>query len=239
MALPFFYIEQTDGSGIVQLNEETSKHVVQVLRMKNEEQLQLTDGKGNLFTCTIIDDHRKKCVVRIDKTDHTPEPEKKITIAVSLVKNNTRFEWFLEKATEIGVSSIIPLLCTRTEKQHFRTERMKGILVSAMLQSQQTWLPELPEPVKFNVFIEKAVAAQKFIAHCEEENDKKELTAQMDGKAASQIMLIGPEGDFTKEEIENALKQGFIPVSLGNTRLRTETAGMVAAALMVNHSYKK
>jgi len=239
MALPFFYIEQTDGSGIVQLNEETSKHVVQVLRMKTDEQLRLTDGKGNLFTCTIIDDHRKKCVVKIIDTHHTPVPAKKITIAISLLKNNTRLEWFLEKATEIGVSAIIPIICTRTEKQHFRAERMKGILVSAMLQSQQTWLPELPEPVKFNTFIESALQSRKFIAHCEDEANKTELISKIDEEVSSQLMLIGPEGDFTKEEIEGALKLGFIPVSLGNTRLRTETAGMVAATLLINHSYIK
>jgi len=239
MALPFFYIEHADASGIVQLNEETSKHVVQVLRMKNDEQLRLTDGKGNLFTCTIIDDHRKKCVVKIIDTHHTPEPAKKITIAISLLKNNTRLEWFLEKATEIGISAIIPLICSRTEKQHFRADRMKGILVSAMLQSQQSWLPELPEPLKFNTFIESASQSQKFIAHCEDESNKMELISQMDENAASRLMLIGPEGDFTKEEIDGALKLGFIPVSLGNTRLRTETAGMVAATLLINHSYIK
>jgi 16S rRNA (uracil1498-N3)-methyltransferase len=234
MALPFFYIEEIDPAGIVHLNEETSKHVVQVLRMKNSEQLQLTDGKGNLYTCGIIDDHRKKTVVKIISTVHTPAPEKKNTIAISLVKNNTRFEWFLEKATEIGISAIVPLLCTRTEKQHFRADRMKGILVSAMLQSQQTWLPELPEPVKYAAFIRSAAQEQKFIAHCEDENSKLPVTDELQKDIVSRLMLIGPEGDFTSEEITLALGHGFMAVSLGNTRLRTETAGVTAAVLLAN-----
>jgi 16S rRNA (uracil1498-N3)-methyltransferase len=235
MSLPFFYIEEADTSGIVQLNEETSKHVVQVLRMKVDEELQLTDGKGNLYTCIIIDDHRKKTVVKIISTLHTAAPEKKVTIAISLVKNNTRFEWFLEKATEIGVSAIVPLLCARTEKQHFRSERMKGILISAMLQSQQTWLPELPEPVKYAAFIKTAAQEKKFIAHCEDETNKASLVNETGKINGSSLMLIGPEGDFTPEEISLALDQGYIAVSLGNTRLRTETAGMVAAVMLTNN----
>ena len=150
MALPFFYIEAIDtAQQLVTLNEETSKHVVQVLRMQVGEQLNLTDGKGNLLTAQISDAHKKQCVVKIQTTSFTPQAPRKTTIAVSLVKNASRFEWFLEKATEIGITEIIPLLCDRTERQHFRYDRMKGILVSAMLQSQQTWMPVLHEPMKF------------------------------------------------------------------------------------------
>ena len=135
----------------------------------------------------------------------------------------------LEKATEIGISEIIPLICKRTEKTHFREERMKTILTSAMLQSRQVWLPELSAPVKINE-LKNENYEQKFIAHCIEE-DKKELNGLID-KKVSKIILIGPEGDFTEEEIQTAVQQNYIPVSLGKTRLRTETAGLVAAVLL-------
>jgi 16S rRNA (uracil1498-N3)-methyltransferase len=233
MALPFFYIEDPIVSNSIALKEETSKHVVQVLRIQNGEQLHLTDGKGNLFVAEVTDNNRKQCVVKIVKTttDHRP-PTADITIAISLVKNSNRFEWFLEKATEIGVTAIIPLICSRTEKQHFRHERMQGILISAMLQSQQTWLPVLQEPTKFNDVIKQATQQQKMIAHCEEENDKQQLASKLLNASTAKLICIGPEGDFTKEEIELALQNNFIPVALGNTRLRTETAGVVAAALL-------
>ena len=232
MALPFFYIETIAATDNLVLNEETSKHVIQVLRMQNGELLQLTDGKGNLFTAEIIDNNRKRCAVKIIQTDNNQQPIGNITIAISLVKNANRFEWFLEKATEIGVTEVIPLICTRTEKQHFRHDRMQGILISAMLQSQQTFLPVLHEPIRLNEVISKAKQEQKFIAHCEDENNKVQLTSKFLNSSTSKLILIGPEGDFTKEEIQLALQNNFIPVALGNTRLRTETAGMVAATLL-------
>jgi 16S rRNA (uracil1498-N3)-methyltransferase len=231
MALPFFYAEElTTGTTQYVLSEETSKHVVQVLRMKIGEQLQLTDGKGNLFTALITDDNRKRCQVTIENIQQQPSSAKQITIAISLVKNNTRFEWFLEKATEIGVKEIIPLICERTEKQSFRHDRMTGILVSAMLQSQQCWLPKLHEATKFAEVIKKSAQQQKLLAHCEE--DKKQPINQYINQSSSQLICIGPEGDFSKEEIVLALKNNFIPVALGETRLRTETAGIVAATLL-------
>ena len=234
MALPFFYVEDILPSTLsVVLNEETSRHMVQVLRMQNSEQLQLTDGKGNLFIAEITDNNRKKCVVKIVKiSTANPQTTANTTIAISLIKNANRFEWFLEKATEIGVTAIIPLICSRTEKQHFRQERMQGILISAMLQSQQTWLPVLHAPTKFNDVIKQSTKQQKMIAHCEEENLKVQLRKQPSNQATAQLILIGPEGDFTSEEIVQALQNNFIAVALGNTRLRTETAGVVAAALL-------
>ena len=231
MALPFFYSDQinTAAQQFI-LNEETSKHVVQVLRMQNGERIQLTDGRGNLYTAEIVDDNRKKCGLKILSCSLQPFASKKVTIAISLVKNSTRFEWFLEKATEMGVSEIIPLICNRTEKQHFRQDRMKNILVSAMLQSQQTWLPVLQEPTKFSTYINIPCAAKKFIAHCEPGQPKTELSAYH--PLSDAIILIGPEGDFNMDEIELALQNNFLPVALGNTRLRTETAGVAAAALL-------
>ncbi|MBC7936039.1 MAG: 16S rRNA (uracil(1498)-N(3))-methyltransferase [Rhizobacter sp.] len=233
MALPFFYnkdILPTDA--IVVLDEDTSKHIVQVLRMQNGEQVKITDGKGNIFIGEITDNHRKKCVVTIVEKSATSNHKSKIIIAISPVKNNSRFEWFLEKATEIGVSEIVPLICGRTEKQQLKTERLQGILISAMLQSQQAWLPQLQEAKKYSDYIKIAMednSCQKFIAHCEE--DKKKLLSEIRLTDHS-LLLVGPEGDFTHQEIEWALQSGFEPVSLGETRLRTETAGMVAAVLL-------
>lgn len=234
MALPFFYKEDiTAISTSVVLDEDTSKHVVQVLRMQNGEQLQLTDGKGNLFTCEITDNNRKRCAITVLTTHYSPLTNHKNSIAISLLKNTNRLEWFLEKATEIGVTEIIPLVCERTEKTAFKFERMKSILVSAMLQSQQTYLPVLHEPVPFNKLVTQQFDnCTKYIAHCEDENNKQPLTNKLINRLTDQLILIGPEGDFTKQEIDGALQNNFIPVSLGNTRLRTETAGVVAAALL-------
>lgn len=231
MTIPFFYKENLDPADTeVVLDEDTSKHIVQVLRMQNKEQLQLTNGKGNLVTTEITDNNRKKCAVRVLKNEHITRPSNKITLAISLVKNNNRFEWFLEKATEIGVTTIVPLICERTEKTIFKTDRMKSILVSAMLQSQQSWLPILQEPIKFLSFVNQVDVANKFIAHCENMDAKVQLIRYL--PFTDSIILIGPEGDFSSDEISVALKNNFHPVALGNTRLRTETAGVVAATLL-------
>jgi len=232
MALPFFYIsEYAPSQKEIVLDEDTSRHVVQVLRMKEGEKLNLTDGKGNLITAEVIDAHKKHCAVNVLESRLMPQASRKITIAISLLKNTNRFEWFLEKATEIGVSQIVPLICEKTEKQKFRYDRMKGICISAMLQSQQTWLPILSEPKQFDdMVIQQFDQQQKFIAHCDESSVKKQLSTFQ--SVNSSIILIGPEGDFTKDEIKLALENNFIPVSLGETRLRTETAGIVAASLL-------
>jgi 16S rRNA (uracil1498-N3)-methyltransferase len=230
MALPFFYINTyTDGQKLITLDEDTSRHVVQVLRMKKGEQLHLTDGLGHLLLAEITDDHKKHCTVTIREVGFTPAAERKVTVAISNIKNASRFEWFLEKASEVGVSEIIPLVCERTEKERFRYDRMNAICISAMLQSQQVWLPQLKEPRSFEQVLLQTTAVAKYIAHCED-GPKNPLSNQL--PAATAIILIGPEGDFTPAEIEGAIQQGFITVSLGSTRLRTETAGVVAAVLL-------
>jgi 16S rRNA (uracil1498-N3)-methyltransferase len=232
MSLPFFYEPGlTDSSPHFTLSEETSKHCIQVLRMKLGEKLQLTDGKGTLVTAAIASEDKKKAVVTIEKAENIPPPSKKISIAISLLKNVSRFEWFLEKATEIGVTHIQPLICARTEHERFKTERMQGILISAMLQSQQVWLPEMPDPMQFERYISQKTAAQKLIAHCEE-NEKRSINDIPSSNDT--LILIGPEGDFTTQEISSGLAKDYLPVSLGDTRLRTETAGIVAAALIAN-----
>ena len=232
MSIPYFYIPSLNSSeNTIQLDEETSKHISGVLRMKKGELLQLTDGKGHLAMAEIVDDHRKKCVVRIQAISEQQSGIKKVTIAISLLKNSSRFEWFLEKATEIGISEIIPLLCERTEKEKIRIARMQNILVSAMLQSQQRFLPILYEPDSFHSVISNATQNKKFIAHCIND-EKKNLTDLLNESMSSAIILIGPSGDFTHAEVQHAIQNHFVPVSLGRTRLRTETAGIVAATLL-------
>jgi len=235
MSIPFFYIN--DYSALqkeILLDEDTSKHIIRVLRMKEGEKLNLTDGKGNLLTAEIFDDNKKHCLVKIIDSQLTTHDSRKITIAISLLKNSNRFEWFLEKATELGVNEIVPLICERTEKQKFKEERAQNILISAMLQSQQCWLPVLHQPIDYELLFRKQNViniSQKFIAHCIEE-EKRDLSDLVNDSLPSQIILIGPEGDFTPGEIQLALQNHFIAVSLGETRLRAETAGVVAATIL-------
>jgi len=233
--LPYFYDSSAGRAGDeLLLDEDNSRHVIQVLRMKAGEKLRLTDGKGALLTAAILDGHKKKCRVRIESVEHTSRREKSVTIAISPLKNASRLEWFLEKATEIGVTAIIPLLSERTERQHTRPDRWQNILVSALLQSQQTWLPDLSEPVSLPSLIASANAEQRLIAHClEAPRPTESLAARIRMQpSASTLILIGPEGDFSQKEVESALAGGFVPVTLGNNRLRTETAGVVAATLL-------
>jgi 16S rRNA (uracil1498-N3)-methyltransferase len=235
MTLPFFYISEYDDlQKQIILDEDVSKHIVQVLRMKKGEKLNLTDGKGNLLAAEIIDDHKKHCSVKITDLRFTSHLSRKIAIAISLLKNSSRFEWFLEKATEIGINEIIPIICERTEKQKFREDRMQNILTSAMLQSRQCWLPVLHKPINYQlIFRQEEIihTSQKFIAHCIPDQ-KRNLADLVNETLPSQIILIGPEGDFTTEEVQLAIHNHFDAVSLGDTRLRAETAGIVAAAIL-------
>lgn len=232
MPVPFFYCNHyTKGQQQITLDEDTSKHIVQVLRMVNGEAVNLTDGKGHLLECTITEAHKKHCTVTINKSAFSAAPSRQIHIAIGLLKNANRWEWFLEKATEIGVSYITPLLTKRTEKDKFRYDRMQTICISAMLQSQQVWLPILAEPMAYDKFITSKKEGLQLIAHCEEEQERLQLAA-MNIPDGETTLLIGPEGDFTVEEIALALQQQYKAVSLGVTRLRTETAGIVGAALL-------
>jgi len=176
----------------------------------------------------------QSCTVRIQSTTTIPPPLHKVTIAISILKNAARFEWFLEKAAETGIHAIVPLICQRTERQVFRESRLKSILVSAMLQSQQSWLTEIYMPLSFPSFIaslKQPSFDHQYIAHCED-GEKRELSTMIDLEQRSSLVLIGPEGDFTPEEISVALAAGCTPVQLGETRLRTETAGITAAVLL-------
>jgi 16S rRNA (uracil1498-N3)-methyltransferase len=235
MASPFFYFAHlaTMAEEFV-LNENSSRHIVQVLRMQPGEHLRLTDGKGISAMTTILEANKKRCLVKITEKVIKESSNHKVKIGLSLLKNTSRFEWFLEKATELGISEIIPLKCERTEKQQFRMERMQGILESAMIQSQQVWMPVLNEPKNFSEVVGKAAADQKMIAHCEQ-GSKTRLTEMINTNLLSQLILIGPEGDFAEEEIKLALQSGFTAVDLGENRLRSETAALTAAVLIKFH----
>jgi 16S rRNA (uracil1498-N3)-methyltransferase len=230
MALPYFYVKDPAEDDVLWLDEPNSKHAIAVLRLQEGEQLHLTDGKGQLLTAAIVSPHKKKCAIRLLEKTRVTRPQARVSIAISPVKNTARFEWFLEKATEIGVAEIIPLICQRTEKLHFRFERMEQILISAMLQSQQVWLPHLHEPQAFNKVTLLPGFDRKWIAHCLPTSRR---SLREEGVALTdQLLLIGPEGDFTPAEIESAILANCFPVTLGNTRLRTETAGMAGATLL-------
>ena len=231
MNLPFFYSPGIVSiGGLMELEEENARHIVQVLRMKVGDTIKITDGKGNTSQCMISATGKKSCTVLIQSQYTTPPPVHKVTVAISLLKNTGRFEWFLEKAAETGVYAVIPIICQRTEKQAFRESRLKSILISAMLQSQQSWLTELSSPVNFNA-LNTSGYDHVYIAHCDEEH-KKELSALVNKQHVSSLIMIGPEGDFTPAEISAAIASGAVPVQLGQTRLRSETAGITAAVLL-------
>lgn len=230
MSAPVFFNENISSVGqVINLDEDTSKHVVQVLRMKEGDKIGLTDGKGISAEAIIAGAHKKNSTAQISVIKNIPQSPLRLTIAISLVKNASRFEWFAEKATEFGVHEIVPMICERTERQKFRSDRIIGICKSAMLQSIQAWLPLVGEPKYFNDVIASATQQQKMIAHCVP-HSKVEFASLFNPSLRSHIILIGPEGDFTPNEIAKATEKSFIPVSLGDNRLRTETAGIFAAA---------
>ena len=232
MSVPYFY-EPLIATGMTQftLSETSSKHCVQVLRMDVGEPIEITNGQGGLFHASIQVAHKKNALVTITKSVQTDPPKQKLQLGISVLKNAVRLEWLFEKATEIGVTSIAPLVCDRTIHERFKTERMQQIIQSAMIQSQQTWLPVLSEPMPLKEFIAKATATQKLIAHCEPlpKTLIKSIKPNDD-----LLLLIGPEGDFTASEIEAAIAKDFTPIDLGPTRLRTETAGIFALSCLKN-----
>lgn len=230
MSIPFFYEAQLPATtGLYTLSAESSKHCSMVLRMKESESIALTNGLGLNCMAQIVDSDKKKTVVQLSAFEQKPLPNVQNSIAISFVKNASRMEWFLEKATEIGITAFYPLITERTERTHFKKERWEQILIAAMLQSQQTYKPVLHDPITFKILIQQPFNGQLLLAHCEK-GEKK--TIQAIGSAENTLLLIGPEGDFTPSEIEMAAKAGATMIRLGNTRLRTETAGIAAAVLL-------
>ncbi len=207
-------------------DKEESKHIVKVLRKSVGDVLHITNGLGWMFDAEIINADIKKCQANISNAKQHPKREYKLHLAVAPTKMNDRFEWFLEKATEIGIDTITPILCDHSERKVIKLDRFEKILQSAMKQSLQCYLPTINELTPFNNFVNQDFEGQKYIAHCED-SDRKLLKNQLKPDQDI-VILIGPEGDFSVKEIETALQHNFIPVTLGNTRLRTETAAIAA-----------
>ncbi|MEI7983352.1 MAG: 16S rRNA (uracil(1498)-N(3))-methyltransferase [Bacteroidota bacterium] len=224
--MQLFYISGFIGDAC-KLNEEESRHCIKVLRLRSGDAIHLTDGKGKFYRGRLTDTHLKGCQVQIVGCDLVPRVNPwKIHIAMALTKNIERFEWFLEKATEIGFNEITPLICEHSERTIVKISRLEKVLVSAMKQSLKAWLPKVNEPQNFDQFIEPGFEGQKFIAWCETGLASELHTLYRPGSDA--LVLIGPEGDFSAREVDVAKKAGFVTVSLGESRLRTETAGVVA-----------
>lgn len=207
-------------------DKDESRHIVKVLRKNPGDVLHITNGKGWLFEAELTLTAMKHCEVNITSKALKEKRPYSLHLAVAPTKMNDRYEWFLEKATEIGVESITPIICDHSERKVIKTERFKKIIQSAMKQSLHYYLPKLNKPIAFKDFISQDFTKQKFIAHCEE-TDRKSLKSQLQPHKDC-IILIGPEGDFSVKEIEIALQHNFIPVTLGKTRLRTETAAIAA-----------
>jgi 16S rRNA (uracil1498-N3)-methyltransferase len=214
------------NSEIYILDQEESRHCIKVLRLKTGDEIFLTDGKGNLFKCKLIEDNPKKCTVRvIDIQKEYKKPDVKIHMAVAPTKNISRFEWFLEKATEIGVDEITPIISEHSERKIIKPERLTKVITAALKQSLKAYHPILNEVQNFKKFINIDFAGEKYVGFCE---DNPKLLKTVYPKGKDVLILIGPEGDFSKKEIQIAKEKGFIPISLGESRLRTETAAVVA-----------
>jgi 16S rRNA (uracil1498-N3)-methyltransferase len=209
------------------LDETESRHCVRVLRLSETDQVTLVDGKGGFYTAEIIDANPKHCRVKIvESKQQVGLRNFRIHIAIAPTKNIERIEWFLEKATEIGIDEVTPLLCRFSERKEVKPDRLEKVMVAAMKQSLKAYLPHLNQLTRFQDFVSKSFSGQKFIAHCDEQH--KDLLQKMVALQGDYTILIGPEGDFSSEEISAAISAGFLPVSLGESRLRTETAGLVA-----------
>ena len=212
-------------------DKEESKHIVKVLRKKESDILFVTNGLGYLFKTEIALASDNKCTVNIISFEKQNSSKFHLHLAVAPTKMNERYEWFLEKATEIGLHEITPIICEHSERKVLKTDRFQKIIESAMKQSLHCYIPKLNEPILFKDYIKSPKSGQLFIAHCEETN-KKTLKSELK-RNENVTILIGPEGDFSVKEIQLALENNFIPVSLGNTRLRTETAAVVACHSVV------
>jgi 16S rRNA (uracil1498-N3)-methyltransferase len=216
------------------LSEEESKHCIRVLRLVIGDKIVLIDGKGGWYNAVITDENPKRCVVKIvevqQKTGHRTFC---LHIAIAPTKNNDRMEWFIEKATEIGIDEVSLIECKNSERNVIKTERLEKVAVAAIKQSLKAYLPKINELVAFKKFIDSVTKfnGQKFIAHCNEAISKVHLkTLYTKGEEA--LILIGPEGDFTPEEVKLALSNGFKEISLGSSRLRTETAALYCCTVI-------
>ncbi len=215
------------------LSEEESRHAVKVLRLTNGSEIELLDGVGGRYRAEIVLAHQKRCEFQIiEKLEDNLPPQKELHIAIAPTKNIDRLEWFVEKSTEIGVSEITPIISRFSERKKLKIERLQKIIVSASKQSQRTYFPRLNPLTTFADFVNQTLQGDKFIAHCYSQIERKNLF-EICGKQPSETLLIGPEGDFSLEEVELAHKKGFQSVVISEQRLRTETAGIVGCHSIV------
>jgi len=222
----FYNSEINETTSQFSFSKEESKHIVRVLRKKIGDTMHITNGKGWLFSAEIVSDSIKKCIANIITTEFKEKPSYYLHLAVAPTKMNDRYEWFLEKATEIGVQEITPIICEHSERKLIKHERFLKILQAAMKQSLSCYLPKLNNAMAYKDFIKQDFKSNLYIAHCETSNRKS--LKQMVKPNQDTTILIGPEGDFSVKEIAMAIDNTFIPVTLGATRLRTETAALVA-----------
>ena len=225
----FYYSQPNATDESLSLEKEDTRHMTKVLRKKVGDIISITNGRGDLFDATIAQLTSNRCELKLDHVRFEKPKKPKLHIAIAPTKMNDRMEWFLEKSTELGISTITPLLCSNSERRNIKKERFEKIIISAMQQSLQLHKPVLRQFTAIDDFVEQKTDELKLIAHCEEAN-KKHLSTLLNAEKDT-VILIGPEGDFTPQEIEKALDNGFAPVHLGHTRLRTETAGIYAASL--------
>ncbi len=213
--------------------KEESKHIIKVLRKKIDDILHITNGKGWLFKVKITLATPNKCIADIQEAEYHEPTDLKIHLAVAPTKMNDRYEWFLEKATEIGITEITPIFCDHSERKNIKKERFEKIIQSAAKQSLQFHFPILNDALSVKEFLAKSFDGETYIAHCENQ-EKASLKSRVSKATNSNfLVLIGPEGDFSTNEIENATRKNFLPISLGETRLRTETAAIVAVHSIV------
>ena len=228
--MQLFYVPDISGAEVI-LNETESKHAIRVLRLKEGDEIELVDGKGGFYKARIQNANPKKCQLCIieSQTDFGKK-DFHLHIAIAPTKNIDRTEWFLEKCTEIGIDEVTPLLSEHSERKVIKPERLEKILVSAMKQSVKAYLPKLNGLTKLSDLLSQATETKKFIAHCNE--GEKPHLKNVVNPGDKVLILIGPEGDFSPEEVTLALEYGFEAISLGNARLRTETAGVVACHIV-------
>jgi 16S rRNA (uracil1498-N3)-methyltransferase len=222
----FFNPDLSENSTEITFSKDESKHIVKVLRKTIGDSLHITNGKGWLFEAKLQNTDIKRCMAVMTSKIQQPKKHYQLHLAVAPTKMNDRFEWFLEKATEIGVDTITPIICDHSERKIIKIDRFEKILQSAMKQSLNCYLPKLNDAIIFKDFVQQEFNGQRFIAHCHE-TQRKSLKHGLQAKS-DVLILIGPEGDFSVKEIEMAIQNKFIPVTLGETRLRTETAAIVA-----------
>lgn len=223
------------------LPESDSQHCVRVLRMAEGEHIEVIDGQGHRFTCVLVSAHPKRAVVEIVERRDMPLPwPQEITLAVAPTKHMDRMEWMTEKLTEIGINRIVPLRCQRSERKEIKIERLEKTAISAMKQSLKAVLPVVEPLTPLMQFIRECKAHQRFVCYCDDAVERRELAREY--QAGTDVaIIIGPEGDFSPEEIAEALALGWVPVTLGPSRLRTETAAIVAADTvhivdLINHA---